>query len=144
MFSIGGRKKPLQNAEKEKKAMNNKVEIWCVLLCFALILIRKKLRYVRFPPNLAHRKLIDLANYVPSSSPHRVLSFEKLESMAIWYVIDFWRLLRRTKACIDEFQPNTSQANYFEGFWSITSKTNTKIEVRKQFESYVRADRRFV
>ena len=50
---------------------------------FALILIRKKLRYVRFPPNLAHRKLIDLANYVPSSSPHRVLSFEKLESMAI-------------------------------------------------------------
>ena len=73
----------MQNAEKEKKTMNNKVEILCVLLCFALILIRKKLRYVRFPPNLAHRKLIDLANYVPSSSPHRVLSFEKLESMAI-------------------------------------------------------------
>ena len=127
MFSIGGRKKPLQNAEKEKKAMNNKVEIWCVLLCFALILIRKKLRYVRFPPNLAHRKLIDLANYVPSSSPHRVLSFEKLESMAIWYVIDFWRLLRRTKACIDEFQPNTSQANYFEGFWRITSQKTRKL-----------------
>ena len=73
----------MQHAEKEKKAMNNKVEILCVLLCFALILIRKKLRYVRFLPNLAHRKLIDLANYVPSSSPHRVLSFEKLESMAI-------------------------------------------------------------
>ena len=127
MFSIGGRKKPLQNAEKEKKAMNNKVEIWCVLLCFALILIRKKLRYVRFPPNLAHRKLIDLANYEPSSSPHRVLSFEKLESMAIWYVIDFWRLLRRTKACIDEFQPNTSQANYFEGFWRITSQKTRKL-----------------
>ena len=53
-------------------------------MCFALILIRKKLRYVRFPPNLAYRKLIDLANYVPSSSPHRVLSFEKLESMGIW------------------------------------------------------------
>ena len=37
--------------------------------------IRKKLRHFRFPPNLAHTKLIDLANYVPSSSPHRVLSF---------------------------------------------------------------------
>ena len=48
-----------------------------------------------------------------------------------------WRLLWRVKACIDEFQPNTSQANYFEGFWRITSKTNTKIEVRKQFESCV-------
>ena len=37
--------------------------------------IRKKLRYFRFPPNLAHRKLIDLANDVPSSSPRGVLSF---------------------------------------------------------------------
>ena len=45
--------------------------------------------------------------------------------------------LPRMKACIDEFQPNKSQANYFEGFWRITSKTNTKIEVRKQFESCV-------
>ena len=30
---------------------------------------RKRLRYFRSPPNLAHRKLIYLANYVPSSSP---------------------------------------------------------------------------
>ena len=29
------------------------------------------------------------------------------------------RLLRRMKACIDEFQPNASQANYFEGFWKV-------------------------
>ena len=29
------------------------------------------------------------------------------------------RLLRRIKACIDEFQPNASQANYFEGFWKV-------------------------
>ena len=41
------------------------------------------------------------------------------------------------KACIDKFLPNTSQANYFEGFWRIASKTNGKIEVRKQFESCV-------
>ena len=41
------------------------------------------------------------------------------------------------KAFIDEFQPNTSQANYFEGFWRITSKTKGKIDVRKQFESCV-------
>ena len=46
--------------------------------------------------------------------------------------------LPRMKACIDEFQTNTSQANYFEGFWKITSKTNSKIEVRKQFESPIR------
>ena len=46
-------------------------------MCFTLILIRKKLRYVRFPPNLAHRKLIDLANYVPSASPH-------LKNLKVW------------------------------------------------------------
>ena len=38
----------------------------------------------------------------------------------------------RMKAYIDKFQPNASQANCFEGFWRITNKTNTKIEVRKQ------------
>ncbi|KAM7433552.1 GTPase-activating protein S13 [Porites harrisoni] len=32
------------------------------------------------------------------------------------------------KACINEFEPNTSQANYSEGFWRITSQTNAKIE----------------
>ena len=36
---------------------------------------RKKLCYFRLPPNLAHRKSIDLANYVPSSRPWGVLSF---------------------------------------------------------------------
>ena len=113
---------------------------------------RQKLRYFRLPPNLAHRKLIDLANYVPSFSPWGVLSFTQrffkdLEKMAFDVRSSWSRLLRRMKACIDEFQPNTantSKANYSEGFWRITSKTNTKIEVRKQFESYVRADRRFV
>ena len=48
-----------------------------------------------------------------------------------------WLLLQRMKACIDEFQPNTNQANYYEGFLRITSKTNRKIAVRKQFKSYV-------
>ena len=38
--------------------------------------------------------------------------------------------LHRMKAYIDKFQPNASQANCFEGFWRITSKTNAKIEVR--------------
>ena len=108
--------------------------------------IRKKLRYFRFPPNLAHRKFKrDLANYVPSSSPREVLSFTQ-RFFKIWengpttgdlFVGNLWLLLRRMKACIDEFQPNTSQANYFEGFWRITSKANTKMEVRKQFESIV-------
>ena len=35
----------------------------------------KKSRYFWFSPNLAHRKLIDLAKYVPSSSFRGVLSF---------------------------------------------------------------------
>ena len=43
----------------------------------------------------------------------------------------FWNM----KACTDEFWPNTSQADYFEEFWTITSKINPEIEVRKQQES---------
>ena len=35
------------------------------------------------------------------------------------------------KACIDELEPNTSQANYSEGFWR-TSQTNANIEVTKK------------
>ena len=99
---------------------------------------RKKLRYFRLPPNLAHRKLIDFANYVPSSSPRGVLSFTQrffkiLGAATCTCTCDVFVTSLRMKACIDEFQPNTSQANYFNGFWRITSKTNTKIEVRKQF-----------
>ena len=96
------------------------------------------MRYFQFPPNLVRRKLIDLTNYVPSSSPRGVLSFtqrfSKTRNMAADVRCNLWLFLRRMKACIDEFQPNTSQGNYFEGFWRIPSKTN-KIEVRKQFES---------
>ena len=36
------------------------------------------------------------------------------------------------KASIDELEPNTSQANYSEGFWRITSQTNANIEVTKK------------
>ena len=36
--------------------------------------IRKKLRYFRLLPNLAQRKLIDLANHLPSSSPCGLLT----------------------------------------------------------------------
>ena len=35
------------------------------------------------------------------------------------------------KACIDELEPNTSQANYSEGIWR-TSQTNANIEVTKK------------
>ena len=46
--------------------------------------IRKKLRYFRLLPNLAQRKLIDLANHLPSSSPCGLLTvthraFENVE-----------------------------------------------------------------
>ena len=44
-------------------------------------------------------------------------------------------VLRIMKVCIDECQPNTTQANYSEGFWRITSKIDAKIEVRKHLES---------
>ena len=36
------------------------------------------------------------------------------------------------KASIDELEPNTSQANYSEGFWRTTSQTNTNIEVTEK------------
>ena len=50
--------------------------------------IRKKSRYFRLPPNLAHRNLIALANYVPSFSSLQVLSFtqrffKNVEKMAV-------------------------------------------------------------
>ena len=59
--------------------------------------------------------------------------FEKLTGkMAVDAAQINWRLLRRMKAVIDEFRPNSSQANYFRGFWRITSEINAKIEVIKQ------------
>ena len=44
-----------------------------------------------------------------------------LSRNAMIFVAAIW-LLRRMKACIYELRPNTSQANYFEGFWRITSQ----------------------
>ena len=35
-----------------------------------------------------------------------------------------------------QISTNTRQASYFEGTWRIESKTNAKIEVRKQYESF--------
>ena len=107
--------------------------------------IGKKFRYFRLTPNLAHRKLIDLANFCLVPAPivfelHATI-FQKLRKLSVRR--GMWRLLKGMKACMDEFQPNTSQANYFEGFWNITSKTNVKIEVRKQQES-MRANRQVV
>ena len=58
--------------------------------------------------------------------------FSNLVKMALPSGRILSRLLRRMKACIDEFRPNTSQANYFGGFWSITSEINAKIEVVKK------------
>ena len=63
--------------------------------------------------------------------------FSKCEKMAQVRSMCLWLLLRRMKACMAEFQPNTSQASPFEGFWRISGKTNMKINVRKQFESSV-------
>ena len=58
--------------------------------------------------------------------------FSNLVKMALPSGRILSRLLRRMKAFIDEFRPNTSQANYFRGFWRITSEINAKIEVIKQ------------
>ena len=54
--------------------------------------LQKKSRYFRLPPNLAHRKLIALANYVPSSSPLRVLSF----TQRFFKNVEKWRCVVRS------------------------------------------------
>ena len=82
------------------------------------------LRYSKFGQQI-------LPNYVASSSPRSVIS---VTQPFFWNAARILlRGLRRMtmKACIDAFWPNTSQANYFEGFWRITSKINAKIQVRK-------------
>ena len=81
----------------------------------------QKIALLPIAPNLAHRKLIDLANYVPSSSLRGVVSFNKrfFKSRKNGGPVRknlVRRVLRRMKACIDESRPNTSQENYFEGF----------------------------
>ena len=48
---------------------------------------RKKLRYFRLPPNLAHRKLTALANHRPSFMPYKAVGaaldfFERGSEMA--------------------------------------------------------------
>ena len=48
---------------------------------------RKKLRYFRLPPNLAHRKLTDLTNHRPSFMPYKAVGqalefFERGSKMA--------------------------------------------------------------
>ena len=42
-----------------------------------------------------------------------------------------WAVLHRMKAYIDKFQPNAGQANCFEGFWRITSKTNASVVLQR-------------
>ena len=58
--------------------------------------------------------------------------FSKSEKMAPRRGMFLSLLLRRMKAFIDEFQPNTSQANYFEGFWRITSKIKKQENLGKK------------
>ena len=63
----------------------------------------KKLRYFRLPPNLAHRKLIDLAldlaNYVPSCSPHCVFEL---------HVTIFQKLKKNVGPTVTAFSKNES------------------------------------
>ena len=86
--------------------------------------IRQTLRYFLLSPNLA-RAQIDLA----SPSPRWVTIFWKLRNSARGLL----RVLQRMKACIDEFWPNTSEANYFEAFWRIRSKNRGKKTVQRIF-----------
>ena len=87
--------------------------------------IRQTLGYFLLSLNLARaiaRAQIDLA----SPSPRWVISFPtifwKLRNVAR----SLLRVLQRMKASIDEFWPNTSEANYFEGVWTIRSKNRGK------------------
>ena len=59
--------------------------------------------------------------------------FSNLVKMALPSGRILSRLLRRMKAFIDEFRPNTSQANYFEGLWRITSQINAVKSVPRSF-----------
>ena len=59
--------------------------------------------------------------------------FSNLVKMALPSGRILSRLLRRMKAFIDEFRPNTSQANYFGGFWRITSEINAVKSVPRSF-----------
>ena len=88
----------------------------------------------KFGPQEVNRFSQLCAQFQPPGSLSFTQRFSKTRNMAADVRCNLWLFLRRMKACIDEFQPNTSQGNYFEGFWRIPSKTN-KIEVRKQFES---------
>ena len=93
----------------------------------ALLLILPK-----FGPQKVNRFSQICAQFqLPGSFELYATIFQKASPLGIYLS----RFLRRMKACIDEFQPNTantSKANYFEGFWRITSKTNTKMEITKQ------------
>ena len=78
---------------------------------------------------------------LPRSFELQETIFSNLVRMALPSGRILSRLLRRMKACIDEFRPNTGQGNYFGGFWKITSEINAKKEVRKKYESLLQIRR---
>ena len=106
---------------------------------------RKKLRYFQLPPNLAHGKFIDLANYVPSSSPRGALSFTQR----------FFRIWENGAAMCDvtSFATNESLYRWISTkyksrklFWRILENNKQKkLENRGNKTVWIlRADRRFV
>ena len=108
---------------------------------------RKKLRYFQLPPNLAHGKFIDLANYVRSSNLQGALSFTQR----------FFRIWENGAAMCDVFVTTFATNESLYGwistkykssklFWRILEDNKqNKLENRGTKTVWIlRADRRFV
>ena len=110
----------------------------------------KKLRYFRFPPNVAHRKLTDLANYVPRFRPRGVMSFTQ-RFFKIWENDPYgWFATREYVASFakNEYLYRQISTKYKSSklFWRILedNKQNKHENRGKKTVWILRADRRFV
>ena len=108
------------------------------------------MRYFRFPPNVAHRKLTDLANYVPRFRPRGVMSFTQ-RFFKIWENDPYgWFATREYVASFakNEYLYRQISTKYKSSklFWKILedNKQNKHENRGKKTVWILRADRRFV
>ena len=108
------------------------------------------MRYFRFPPNVAHRKLTDLANYVPRFRPRGVLSFTQ-RFFKIWENDPYgWFATREYVASFAKneclYRQISTKYKSSKLFWRILedNKQNKHENRGKKTVWILRADRRFV
>ena len=90
-------------------------------------IISKKLRYFRLPPNLAHRKWIDVTNYVACSTEPPIGSFTQCNDFCCGYFA-----FAKSESL---YQRITTKYKSSKLFWRILEDNkpkNANIEVRKQ------------